>query len=97
MANLVDFHLHTDVSDGSDTVEGLYHKILQSGVHTFSVTDHDMMEGTLEMEKLNQYEKWYADYEPHPQCPYEFSMWQYTEEGSVPGIDGNVDINVWFK
>ena len=52
MANLVDFHLHTDVSDGSDTVEGLYHKILQSGVHTFSVTDHDMMEGTLEMEKL---------------------------------------------
>ena len=27
---------------------------------------------------------------------YDFDMWQYTEEGSVPGIDGNVDLDVWM-
>lgn len=52
---------------------------------------------TLDLEKLTAYEKWYADYEPTPQCPYEFTIWQYTESGSVPGIQGNADINVWFQ
>lgn len=51
---------------------------------------------TLDLTKLTDYPKWYADYEPIPQCPYEFDMWQYTESGSVPGIDGNVDLNVYF-
>ncbi len=51
---------------------------------------------TLDLTKLTDYEKWYADYEPLPQCPYEISMWQYTETGQVPGIDGNVDMNLWF-
>ena len=50
----------------------------------------------LNLKELTEYEKWYADYEPKPQCPYEFSMWQYTETGSVPGMEGNVDLNVWF-
>ncbi len=52
---------------------------------------------TLDLTRLTQYEKWYADYEAVPQCPYEFSMWQYTESGTVPGVEGNVDINVWFE
>lgn len=52
---------------------------------------------TLDIEELKEYEKWYADYEPLPQCPYEFSMWQYTETGQVPGVEGNVDLNVWFR
>ena len=52
MANQIDLHLHTNISDGSDTVQELYKKIKESGVYIFSVTDHDRMEGTLEMEKL---------------------------------------------
>lgn len=52
---------------------------------------------TLDLTRLTEYEKWYADYEPIPQCPYDFSMWQYTESGTVPGVEGNVDINVWFE
>ena len=51
---------------------------------------------TLDLEKLTNYAKWYADYEPKPQCPYEFQMWQYTEKGQVPGVDGNVDLDVCF-
>lgn len=51
---------------------------------------------TLDLTRLTEYEKWYADYEPLPQCPYEIAMWQYTETGQVPGIDGNVDMNLWF-
>lgn len=48
----------------------------------------------LEMEKLNGYPKWYADYEEFPQTPYDFSYWQYTNEGVVEGISGPVDLNL---
>ena len=50
----------------------------------------------LEMEKLNQYEKWYADYSTYPQTPYDFRIWQYTTEGSVDGVTGTVDLNLEF-
>ena len=36
----------------------------------------------------------HADYEELPQTPYRFSMWQYSSTGSVPGIEGNVDLNI---
>jgi GH25 family lysozyme M1 (1,4-beta-N-acetylmuramidase) len=28
--------------------------------------------------------------------PYKVEMWQYTDRGRVPGIEGNVDINVYM-
>ena len=37
---------------------------------------------------------WYADYEPVPQTPYFFTVWQYTDSGTVPGIVGPVDLNL---
>ena len=46
---------------------------------------------------LDQFEIWYADYEPVPQTNYTFTWWQYTETGSVPGIKGAMDLNLWIK
>lgn len=71
-------------------------RIQNAGYDTMIYANMKWMAFTLNLEELTEYEKWYADYEPKPQCPYEFSMWQYTETGSVPGIEGNVDLNVWF-
>lgn len=49
-----------------------------------------------DMTKLQDYPIWYADYETIPQTPYNFSFWQYSEKGSVDGIEGIVDLNIWF-
>lgn len=51
----------------------------------------------LDLERLNNYDFWLAEYNPDPTYYYDFAMWQYTSEGSVPGIKGNVDINISFK
>lgn len=48
----------------------------------------------LELDKLNDYPKWYADYEEYPQTPYEFAYWQYTNEAKIDGISGPVDLNL---
>ena len=52
MTNLFDLHMHTTASDGSDTPRELAQKIRGAGIRLFSVTDHDTVDGTLEMEKL---------------------------------------------
>lgn len=48
----------------------------------------------LDLKELSDYPIWYADYEPYPQTPYDFAYWQYSSEGKVDGIQGNVDMNI---
>jgi len=46
--------------------------------------------------ELTQYPFWLARYDTVLNYPYKVDMWQYTETGTVPGITGNVDINLYF-
>ncbi len=50
----------------------------------------------MQLEELNNYKKWYADYQSTPLYPYDFTFWQYSEKGMVNGINGNVDLNLQF-
>ena len=51
----------------------------------------------LDLSKLTMYDKWFAQYYQTPFFPYDFQIWQYTESGTVDGIDGSVDLNICFK
>lgn len=46
--------------------------------------------------ELTGYNFWLAMYSDQMDYPYKVDMWQYTNKGSVPGISGNVDINLYF-
>lgn len=50
--NKIDLHMHTAASDGSQTPAELLCQLRSLGIHTFSVTDHDTVDGALEMEGL---------------------------------------------
>ncbi len=49
------------------------------------------------LHELTDYDFWLAQYTDAMDYPYQVDMWQYTCEGSVPGIEGNVDINLLFE
>ena len=49
------------------------------------------------LEDLAPYDHWVAWYSDRMDYPNEFSMGQYTKEGKVPGISGNVDINLYMN
>ena len=51
----------------------------------------------LNLSELVDYGFWLAMYDPIMDYPYKVDIWQYTETGTVPGISGNVDINLWFQ
>ena len=48
------------------------------------------------LKDLEEYPFWLAYYDDRMVYPYKVEMWQWTSSGTVPGIDGNVDINVYF-
>lgn len=50
----------------------------------------------LDIEQLEEYDKWFAYYDETYYFPYDFKIWQYTNKGKVSGIKGDVDLNVSF-
>jgi len=43
-----------------------------------------------------KYGLWFAGYREWPDLAYRFFMWQYSNEGRVSGINGNVDMDIMF-
>lgn len=49
---IVDLHIHSNCSDGSDSVQELVKNIQKAGLDIFALTDHDTVEGGSEISKL---------------------------------------------
>lgn len=50
----------------------------------------------LNLSRLTDYAFWLAEYQSVPNFNFDFGLWQYTSSGTVPGIEGDVDLNVLF-
>ncbi len=50
----------------------------------------------LDLEQLEEYDKWFAYYDKEFYYPYDFKIWQYTDTGKVDGIGTEVDLNISF-
>jgi len=59
---------------------------------------HNMEMATLmlDLETLESYGKWFAYYNEDLYYPYAYDVWQYSEKGSINGIEGDVDLNISF-
>lgn len=51
----------------------------------------------LDIETLEDYDKWLAYYNDDMYYPYEYKIWQYSDKGKVNGIDTEVDLNISFS
>ncbi len=52
--------------------------------------------GMMDIEQINRYKIWHAFYNDYVYYPYRLQMWQYTSNATIPGIEGDVDLNLWF-
>ena len=48
------------------------------------------------LSELEDFPFWLALYQDRMRYPWKVEMWQYTCTGRVPGINGDVDINVYM-
>ena len=51
----------------------------------------------LDLPELTDYDFWLAEYNDEASYYYNYQMWQYASDGIVPGVNGNVDVNICFK
>lgn len=52
--------------------------------------------GKLDMNTLNSYVVWLAQYATKPDYSGRYDIWQYSSKGTVGGISGNVDMNISY-
>ncbi len=51
----------------------------------------------LDLQEVTGYDFWLAEYNEEATFYYHYDMWQYSSTGRVPGIEGDVDLNICFK
>lgn len=56
-------------------------------------SDLSTFDSRLELDRLSAFTKWVARYGSDPKYVEDYALWQYTSEGNVAGINGNVDMN----
>lgn len=71
-------------------------RIQDAGYEPMIYFNQHLSEELFELERLTKYPFWLAMYDDRMTYPYRVDMWQYTCEGTVPGINGNADINLYF-
>lgn len=98
--HITDDTARTDDLDGATVTAcaRAFCETVQQGGYTPMVYCNGML-GYLsyDLKELEGYELWYAEYQDHPSYAYEVAIWQYTNTGSVAGVQGNVDRNIWFR
>lgn len=97
--NIKDAEARTDDVTGEQFTENAVvfcEKIREAGYEPMVYSNMVWEAYKLDLSRLEEYGIWYADYEASPQTPYEFEYWQYTETGTIDGIDGIIDLNIQF-
>ncbi len=84
------------VTDRTDALVGFCETIKAAGYEPVVYAGKNWIALSLDMERLKTYKLWYAQYADVPELPYNFIMWQYTNKGTVDGINGEVDLNIGF-
>lgn len=74
------------------------HIIQNAGYQTMNYNSTDLFDKYFLLEYLQEFDTWVAQYDvDHPTYPYTFSIWQYTDSGTVDGIDGDsTDMDIMF-
>ena len=71
-------------------------QVTELGYEPLIYFNWNMSRNLLYLHELEEYPFWLALYQDRMTYPYRVEMWQYTDKGRIPGIQGDVDINVYM-
>ena len=87
---------HVDARTLTDCAKAFCETVADAGYRPMVYFNTDQSFERMYLRELTEYDFWLAQYDTVLNYPYKIDMWQYTETGAVPGISGNVDINLYF-
>lgn len=80
----------------TDCIHAFCGEVEKAGYQSMVYFNQDLDNTLLDLEQVDQYPFWLAMYSNRLTFPYKVCFWQYSDEGSVPGIEGNVDLDLYF-
>ncbi|MCD7738281.1 MAG: hypothetical protein LUH58_04475 [Lachnospiraceae bacterium] len=84
------------VSERTAIVKAFCQTIQNSGYSAGIYANKTWLTSYLDMSQLSSYKVWLAQYAAAPTYSGTFHMWQYTSSGSIGGISGSVDLDMWY-
>lgn len=69
-------------------------KIKENGYYPIIYASENWMRRNMDLKMLTDYEFWAPQYLDENDFLFDFTIWQYTEEGSIPGVKGDVDLDI---
>lgn len=80
----------------TDCTKAFCDRVAAAGYQPMVYFNADHSQNKVYLRELTEYSFWLARYDTVLNYPYKVDMWQYSDQGKVPGISGNVDINLYF-
>ena len=78
----------------SDICRAFCEKIREKGYYPMIYASENWMRRYLELESLREYDFWAPQYLEENDFLFDFTMWQYTDCGSIQGVKGDVDLDI---
>lgn len=69
-------------------------RVKEQGYYPMVYASENWLRRDLDASMLQPYEIWAPQYLDQNDFMYDFTIWQYTDAGQMPGIDGVVDLNI---
>lgn len=85
-----------DVETRTAVCEAFCNTIVNEGYKAGVYASRNWYNTRLNTENLEKYYIWLAEYRSEPLYQGSYQMWQYSSKGQIPGIEGNVDMNVSY-
>lgn len=79
-----------------DCIRAFCGEVERAGYESLVYFNQDLFYNKLDLTQLPGDALWLAMYKDQMAFPYKVRFWQYSDEGTVPGIEGNVDLNLYF-
>jgi GH25 family lysozyme M1 (1,4-beta-N-acetylmuramidase) len=77
-------------------VEAFFEVLMDNGFFPMLYSYKFFLETKIDPEVLDTYAVWLAQWTSRPTYERAFHIWQYTDKGRVPGINGDVDLNISY-
>lgn len=96
---------HISVQERTDATKGFCKTIVDAGYETLIYASSSWLKNNLYLDQLSQYDIWLANYTGATQedplkrpsnYKGKYVMWQYTDSGTVNGIKGAVDCDIYY-
>ena len=87
-----------DESELSEIAEAFLETVAEEGYYPMLYSYKSRLDYVIDSEITEKYALWVAQFgSDQPKAEYDYYMWQYSYEGRINGIEGNVDFNVAYR